>query len=185
MKPRFTLEGFAIVSADDRIADASGAIPKGLRNRADWIYFQTWLDKSAVTLLGRRSHDVAPNPKGRLRLILSRSLDGLERRPDGWWWNPAGMALDEALSRIAPQGGLIAVPGGQDVFDLIGPGGFDAFHLARAHACALPDGRGLFAACETGTTADSLLAAGGMAAGPVQWLDEAARVSLTVWKKPG
>ena len=35
------IHGLAIVSRDDRIADAAGAMPDSLRNEADWAYFQS------------------------------------------------------------------------------------------------------------------------------------------------
>ena len=58
----FRIEGHAIVSRDDRIADAGGAMPPGLRNDADWHNFQSALDEAAIVVLGRRSHVTAPNP---------------------------------------------------------------------------------------------------------------------------
>src|SRR5271169_3255695 len=40
------IHGYAIVSDDDRIADASGGMPTTLRNEADWAYFQAELDRA-------------------------------------------------------------------------------------------------------------------------------------------
>jgi hypothetical protein len=177
------LIGYAIVSADDRIADADGRFPEALRNDADWAHFQAGLDAAALTLLGRRSHEASPNVKGRRRLVMSRSSAGLEERADGWWWNPEVVTLGEALGSLLPDGGSVAVPGGRDVFDLVGAAGFSAFHLARATRVTLPGGRGLFAACESGTPAETVLAAGGLRAGPTRVLDEAAGVTLTVWQR--
>lgn len=179
------LEGYAIVSEDERIADAEGRFPDALRNQADWAYFQAALDRSDWTLLGRRSHEASPNNKRRRRLVMSRSMAGLEPRADGVWWNPADMTLEEVLVQVLPTGGIVAVPGGRDVFDHVGATRFDAFHLARAHGRHLPGGRGLFAGCERGATAADVLSAGGLIPGPQGWLDEASCVSLTVWRKPG
>ncbi len=137
---RHQLHAYAIVSADDRIADASGAFPDALRNQADWAYFQAGLDRAVLTLLGRRSHEAAPNAKGRSRLVMSRSVPDLVRVADAWWWNPAGIPLHEVLRTIVPDGGVVCVPGGQSAFDEIGPSGFTEFHLARAHPCRLPQG---------------------------------------------
>ena len=181
--PDYPLHGYAIVSDDDRITDAEGRFPEVLRNDADWDYFQAGLDRAALTLLGRRSHEASPNEKSRLRLVMSRSAQALERRPDAWWWNPAGLPLAEALRIVAPGGGAVAVPGGQEVFDHVGAARFSTFHLARAHGRRLPGGRGLFADCEKGVTADAVLASGGLTPGPMVWLDEPARVSLIVWTK--
>src|ERR687898_312775 len=81
--PQVEIHGYAIVSDNDCIADASGHTPEVLRNEADWAYFQAELNKSAVTVLGRLGHEANANPKGRLRLILSSSSLGLERRAPG------------------------------------------------------------------------------------------------------
>ena len=72
------IHGYAIVSDNDCIADASGHTPDVLRNDADWAYFQAELNKSAVTVLGRLGHEANPNPKGRLRMVLSSSSTGLK-----------------------------------------------------------------------------------------------------------
>ncbi|HEX2554943.1 MAG TPA: hypothetical protein VHL98_14685 [Microvirga sp.] len=181
---RVALHGFAIVSDDDRIADAEGRFPDALKNDADWAYFQAGLDAADLTLLGRRSHEASPNLRGRRRLIMSRSVAALDRREDGTWWNPAGMGLAEALAALLPEGGHVAVPGGQDVFDRVGAAGFATFHLARARGRLLPGGRGLFAACESGVPAETVLAEGGLRPEPAFWLDEGAQVSLAVWR-PG
>ena len=177
------LIGHAIVSADDRIADASGRIPEELHNEADWALFQAALDRAALTLIGRASHEATPNRKNRRRLIVSGGVRGLEDRADGLWLNPADLPLIVALYRILPDGGEVAVVGGQRVFDLVGAAGFDSFHLARARRVRLPDGRGLFAACERGVPAESILLAGGLVADGETLLDPEAEVTLTIWRR--
>lgn len=178
------LIGHAIVSADDRIADASGHIPEALHNEADWALFQAALDRAAMTLIGRASHEATPNRKRRRRLIVSGRVRGLEERDDGLWLNPADLPLVAALYRILPDGGEVAVVGGQRVFDLVGAAGFDAFHLARSRRVRLPKGRGLFAACERGVPAESILLAGGLMADEEMLLDPEAEVTLTIWRHP-
>ena len=174
----------AIVSDDDRIADADGHFPEALRNEADWQRFQAGLDAADLTLLGRLSHDAAPNVRRRLRLIVSRRGRGLARDGEGWWLNPADVRLSDVLAQILPDGGTIAVPGGQPVFDLVGAAGFDAFHLARRRGVRLPGGRGLFAAVERGVPAEAILSDGGLVPDPAEVLDHAAGVSLTRWRRP-
>lgn len=181
--PAYSLHGYVVASRDDRLADAAGRFPEALRNDADWAYFQAGLDRAHATLLGRRSHEASPNHRDRLRIVVSGCARGVERRADGIWWHPGLAPLEEALATAAPEGGEIAVPGGRAVFDLLGPARFGVFHLARAHGVTIPDGRGVFAACETGARAQDLLAAGGLVPGRTVWLDEPARVSLTVFTR--
>ena len=181
MNSRVELIGLAIVSVDDCIADARGAMPDGLRNEADWAHFQNELDRADLTLLGRIGHERHPNTKQRHRLIVSSAARGLELRPDGWWWDPATTSWDEVKDRLMPRGGRVAVPGGRRVFDLCLALGYAEFHLSRAERCLLPGGTKLFTACQT-TPAEELLSGAGLKAGPRSWLDEAAGVSFCVWR---
>ncbi len=144
--PRWTILGLAIVSQDDCIADAQGNMPEVLRNDADWALFQSELDQASLTVLGRLGHEAHGNAKQRRRMIVSSRSSGLEERADGLWWNPDLLDWPTALARAVPEGGLIAVPGGQAVFDLFLGIGFDRFHLTRAHGVEVPGGRPLFSA---------------------------------------
>jgi hypothetical protein len=177
------LIGHAIVSADDCIADATGRIPAALHNEEDWVLFQAALDQSALTLIGRTSHEMVPNQRRRRRLIVSSNAVGLERRTDGFWLNPVVIPLEEALNQLLPDGGDVAVVGGQGVFDLVGASRFAAFHLARARRLRLPGGRGLFRDCERGVPAASILSDGGLVAEAERIIDPDADVSMTVWSR--
>ena len=107
--PRWSVEGFAIVSDDDRIADADGRMPDALRNDADWRAFQAGLDRMDAVLLGRISHEVTPNRSGRLRIVVSAHAHGIERRDDGWWWSPPMVPVDDMLAHVLPDGGAIVL----------------------------------------------------------------------------
>ena len=179
---RIEIHGYAIVSDNDRIADASGRTPDVLRNDADWAYFQAELDRSAVLVLGRLGHEANPNPKGRLRMVLSSASTGLERRPDAWWWNPGAISWGRAIGTVLPEGGRVAVPGGRRVFDLFLGIGYDAFHLTRAEGAFIPGGVAVFSGCDAGRSAEALLSEKGLRPGPPQVLDPQGPVSLTVWR---
>lgn len=179
---KYLIHGHAIVSADDHIADATGVTPQSLRNDADWARFQAALDRAAVTVLGRLAHEANPNFKRRNRLVLSSSAHGIERRGSEWWWNPAEASVAAALAVAAPEGGIVAVPGGRRVFDLFLTIGYDEFHLSRAERLTIPDGIPLFSGVLVGKTAAEILAVHGLAAGKTEMLDPAAAVSLRVWR---
>ena len=181
MRP-IEIHGYAIVSDNDRIADASGRTPDVLRNDADWAYFQAELDRSAVLVLGRLGHEANPTPKGRLRMVLSSSSSGLERRSDGWWWNPDVIPWSEAIHIVLPEGGRVAVPGGRRVFDLFLEIGYDAFHLTRAEGAFIPDGVAVFSGCDAGRSAEAILSGKGLKLGARRVLDPQGPVSLTVWQ---
>jgi hypothetical protein len=179
----YRIHGHAIVSADDCIADAEGRIPPDLRNDADWERFQASLDRAAVTVLGRLSHQSNPNSKERKRIVVSGAAKGIERRADAWWWNPAEAPVLAALETAAPGGGIVAVPGGRGVFDLFLAIGFDEFHLARAARLRIGAGTPVFGECRSGIAADTVLIRAGLVAGAVEQLDPGAGVILTVFSR--
>jgi hypothetical protein len=175
------IHGYAIVSDNDRIADATGRTPDVLRNDADWAYFQAELNKSDLTVLGRLGHEANSNPKKRLRMVLSSSSSGLEKRNDGWWWNPGKLTWKEAISKVLPDGGKVAVPGGRQVFDLFLGIGYTAFHLTRVEGAFIPGGVAVFSECDAGKSSEEVLAAMGLRPSEKQVLDPESPVSLVVW----
>ena len=178
----FTIHGYAIVSADDRIAGADGRMPRELHSDEDWARFQAALTRAAVSVLGRLGHEQNANKLGRNRLVMSSAVAGLERRPGGLWWNPADVPVAEALRAAAPVGGLAVVVGGRRVFDYFLAAGFDEFHLTRLARVTIPGGVALFSGVDGGGSAEEILAARGLVAGPREWLDRDAEVTLAVWK---
>lgn len=180
--PHVEIHGYAIVSDNDCIADALGHTPEVVRNEADWAYFQAELNKSAATVLGRLGHEANANPRGRLRMILSTSSSGLERRTDGWWWDPGKLPWEEAIRIVLPEGGRVAVPGGRQVFDLFLRIGYDAFHLTRAEGTHVPDGVPVFSECRAGRSAETILSERGLRPGEPRVLDPAGRIALAIWQ---
>ena len=183
MSAAIEIHGYAIVTDDDRIADASGATPAALRNEADWLNFQRELDAADLIVLGRRGHEANPNVRGRRRLVVSNSARGLEKRGDETWWRPTEMVWSDLAADLLPTGGRVAVPGGQGVFDLFLAIGYDAFHLTRGHGVTAPGGRALFSACDQGISAEAVLACAGLNPKEMKVLDPAANIALTVWRK--
>lgn len=181
MQGRHAIHGHAIVSADDFVAAADGITPPALRNDADWSRFQAALNAAAVTVLGRLGHEANPNAKRRNRLVVSSSAHGVERRAGAWWWNPASASLEEALAKVAPGGGVVAVTGGTRVFDLFLELGYDEFHLARARRVRLGNGIPVFSECKAGVHADEMLHRHGLRMRFTEMLDPAAEVALTLW----
>ncbi len=185
MAHTWDIHGFAIVSTDDRIADKSGLLPERLNNEADWAYFQSELDKAALCVLGRRSHEAAGNARRRRRVVASSQVHGLEERLDAWWWNPGDLSIGEMLGELADAGDRIAVPGGRKIFDLFRAYGFDCFHLTRNDAVRLPGGVPLFSDVLIGLSAELCLEAGGLSPGPTEVMNSDGKVTLTVWRRPG
>jgi hypothetical protein len=177
------ITGYAIVSDDDKIAGADGLTPASLRNEKDWELYQRAQELANLVVFARRSHELEPNIHKSLRLVVSREADGLERRPDGWWWDPRRTTWEEVAARVLPTGGVIAVGGGQVVFDLFLTIGFSGFHLSRALGVKLPGGRFVFSACDAGVPATTVLEQRGLGLSKTIPLDPARRVEMTIWRR--
>jgi dihydrofolate reductase len=180
----YAIHGYAIVSADDRIAGPDGRMPTALHNDADWALFQAALRRAAVTVLGRLGHEQNANRLGRNRLVVSSSVRDLERRADGTWWNPATATAAAALAAAAPGSGMVVVVGGRRVFDLFLEVGYDEFHLTRMAGVVIPGGIPVFSGVDGGRPAEEILAARGLIPGRRECLDEDADVTLVVWTPP-
>jgi len=183
MAGNLDITGYAILSDDDKIAGADGLTPASLRNEKDWELYQRAQEIANLVVFARRSHELEPNVHRSLRLVVSREAGGLEERADGWWWDPRRMTWEEVTARILPTGGVVAVGGGQVVFDLFLTIGFDGFHLSRASGVKLPGGRSVFSACDAGATAASVLEGRGLRPTKTMPLDRERGVEMTIWRR--
>jgi dihydrofolate reductase len=179
------IEGYVIVSADGMLADAKGEMPDSLRNDADQRFFQDALDRAAVIVHGRHSHEGGPRAARRKRLVLTRQVAALAPDPDypqAVLWNPLGASLDQALERLGVDDGIVAVIGGPEVFSLFLPL-YDAFHLSRASKVNVPGGLAVFTEAGPNATAEDVLARHGLQPGPRRDLDANAGVSVVTWER--
>jgi len=177
------IHGYAIVSDDDMIADATGQVPASLRNPLDWEQYQAAQARSALVVFARVSHENEPNTRGDARLVVSRTAKGLEKRADAWWWSPTAVPWLEVAAKLLPDGGEVAACGGQGVFDVFLGVGYDVFHLARARGVKLPGGRKVFSACAAGATAEAALEARGLRHAERIELDPVQGVEMNIWRK--
>lgn len=179
------VEGYAIVSADGMIADAAGKMPDTLRNPADQSFLQAELDRAAMVVHGRHSHEGGPRAARRKRLIVTHGIAALApdpSHPNTLLWNPAGATLEAAIKALGAGDGAIAIIGGTQVFGLFLPR-YDAFHLTRAENARIPGGRPVFPEVGPNATAEDVLAGHGLKAGPRRAIDAGAGITLTTWQR--
>jgi dihydrofolate reductase len=177
--------GYAIVSEDGMLADASGAIPPPLIVKADQDFVMRGLDEAAALIHGRNSAE-QPTAPTRRRLIATRkikALAGIPGEPNALHWNPQGASVEEALQQLGVASGEIAIIGGTDVFGLFLPR-YDDFHLTRAGKVELPGGRPVFPGVPE-RTPEALLAKAGLKPDKPQMLDAARDVSVATWRRAG
>lgn len=174
------VEGHAIVSADGMISGADGEMPSSLRNEADWRLFQAALDRAALVVIGRAGHQRHPN-RGRRRLVMTRQVSSLTSDPDdplATLWNPAGISIEAALTRIGVTQGVLAVTGGTSGFDLFLPA-YDQFALSEIPHLLIPNGR----PCFSEGLPEKVLRTASMRPTEKTVIDKDAGVTLTIWKR--
>jgi len=178
------IEGYAIVSADGMLADAAGVMPDSLKLPADQRFFEAGLDRADVMVHGRHSSEQQRNSPRRLRLVMTRDVDGISLDPSNplaRLWNPAGAPLEQAVEALGAPDAVVAVIGGTDVFELF-LDRYDAFHLTRGPAVRLPGGRPVFSSVPR-LTPEEVLAEHGLLAAERQVLDAAANLVVTHWRR--
>jgi dihydrofolate reductase len=186
MSQHVRIEGYAIVSADGMLADFNRKMPDGFKIEADARFFKQGLDRAALVVHGRNSHEQQASSDRRRRLIVTRRVTALDAHPSiplAQLWNPAGASFADACRAIGVAEGMAAVIGGAEVFRLFLEIGFDAFHLSRAGKVRLPGGRPVFPEVPA-LTPEQVLASHGLRPGPVQVLDAEAEAMLVTWEPP-
>jgi len=184
MSGAFRYAGYAIVSADGMIANADQRMPAALANPADQRFFTEALDRAAVLAHGRHSHEGQPNSPRRRRVIVTRRVAAIgadSETPHAVLWNPVGASFAAACEPLGVAGGVAAILGGPGVYALFLALGYDEFHLSRMAGLTLPGGLPLFGSGEL--PIDEALDAAGLSPGEPRWLDRAAGVTLTTWRK--
>jgi dihydrofolate reductase len=179
------IEGYAIVSADDMIADGNGVMPDNLHNNADQRFLQAELDRATVVVHGRHSYEGGPRGAARKRIIVTRRITATApdaTYPNALLWNPAGAPLEAALTALGATDGSVAVIGGTDVFGLFLPL-YTAFYLTRAARARIPGGRPVFPQVGANATAETVLAREGLRAMERRDIDPAAGITLTTWAR--
>src|SRR5580693_2963398 len=165
------------------LADAKGEMPDSIRNEADQRFFQDALDRAAVLVHGRHSHEGGPRAARRKRLVLTRQVAATApdpTQPHALLWNPLGASLEEAIDELGAGDGTVAVIGGTDVFSMFLPR-YDAFHLSRAAHARIPGGHPVFTEVGPTATPEDVLMRHGLKPGPRRDLDAAAGVSVVTW----
>jgi len=182
--PPLRIEGYVIVSADGRLANAANLMPDELKFQGDKTFFSAALDRADLIVHGRNSHEDQPNSPKRPRIILTRNVEAIApdpSNPKATLWNPAGVSFEAACDRAEIRSGTVAIIGGPGVFGMF----MDRYHifwLSLAPRVRLPDGE----PCFPGVPARSpqeILAAHGLKPGEAQMLDPAEDVSVTPWRR--
>src|SRR5215470_15976408 len=182
--PALRFEGYVIVSSDGMLADAQNVMPDQLKFEGDKRFFTAALDRAALIVHGRHSHEDQPNSPRRKRVILTRKVVSLApdpSNPNGLLWNPAGAPFDAACARAGVTSGSVAIIGGPVVFDMF-MDRYDTFWLSVAPKVQLPGGEPCFPGVPM-RTPEQILSAHGLKPGKAEMLDPEDGVSVTPWRR--
>jgi hypothetical protein len=182
--PALRIEGYVIVSADGKLANARNVMPDELKFEGDKRFFTAALDRADLILHGRNSHEDQPDSPRRKRLVLTRKIAATApdpSNPNAILWNPAGSSFEAACAEAGVSAGTVAVIGGPAVFDMF-MDRYDVFWLSQAPRVRLPDGEPCFPGVPE-RSPQQVLASHGLRAGPSQMLDPAGDVTVTSWRR--
>lgn len=180
----YQIEGYAIVSEDGMLADATRVMPDSLKYDADYAFFEAALDAVDLVVHGRHSQEQQPRAGQRHRLILTQRISGIAphpSNPNAMQWNPLGASFEDAVAAVGIPVRRIGVIGGTDVFALF-LDRFDAFHLTHAPNVWLPGGRPVFPDVPHRRPED-ILANHNMRADPSRMLDATHNLSVVTWRR--
>src|SRR5579859_1583972 len=178
------IDGYAIISEDGMLADATRVMPDSLKFEADYAFFESALDGVDLVVHGRHSQEQQPRARMRRRLILTQRIPDLAphpSNPNALQWNPLGASFDDAVTAIGVPVRRVGVIGGTDVFALF-LDRFNAFHLTRAPGVWLPGGRPVFPDVPRRRPED-VLVNHGMSADPPRMLDAERNLSMVTWRR--
>jgi dihydrofolate reductase len=182
--PALRIEGYVIVSADGMLANAQNLMPDALKFEGDKRFFTAALDRAALIVHGRHSHEDQPNSPTRKRVILTRKVDAVEpdpSTPNALLWNPARTSFEVVCKRAGVTAGTVAIIGGPAVFEMF-MDRYDTFWLSEAPNVKLPGGEPCFPGVGP-RTPQQILATHGLKAGKPEMLDPADGVSVTPWRR--
>jgi len=178
------VEGYAVISEDGMIADASGMLPPQLVADADQRFFEQGLNGVDAVVHGRHSGEHHPNSSMRYRVIVSRSIAAVAPDPANTravLWNPVGATFEDAVAALNVPIRSAAILGGTDVFGRF-LDRYAVFFLSRIAGVRLPGGRPVFPHIPD-KTPEAVLAAHGLHDKGSELTDPRARLIISRWER--
>jgi dihydrofolate reductase len=182
--PALRFEGYVIVSANGRLANADNVMPNELKFEADKKFFSAALDRADLIVHGRNSYEDQPNSPKRKRIILTRKVRATApdpTNPKAMLWNPAGASFETASAEAGVASGAVAIIGGPSVFDMF-MDRYDTFWLSQAPRVTLPGGEPCFSGIPA-RSPQQILASHGLKPGVPMLLEPDQDVTVTPWRR--
>jgi hypothetical protein len=164
MNDGLIIEGYAIVSRNGMLAGADGLMPNSLKFESDQQFLDSEMDRAALLVHGKKSHEGQDNSNKRKRLLLTRAGGAFTTTPIGpntWLWSPEAMKFSDVCKALGIETGMVAILGGTAAYDMFLPA-YSRFHLARAGQVDLPGGVPVFSAVREGNPPEAVLEKAGL-----------------------
>ncbi len=164
MNDGLIIEGYAIVSRDGMLAGADGLMPNSLKFPQDQHFLDAEMDRAALLVHGKKSHEGQDNSHKRKRLLLTRAggpFTTTPVAPNTWLWSPQAAKFSDVCKALSLEAGLVAILGGTAAYDMFLPA-YSRFHLARAGQIDLPGGVPVFGAVREGNPPEAVLEKAGL-----------------------
>jgi dihydrofolate reductase len=179
--------GLAVVSSDGFIARNSAELPSSWASGDDFAYLQQQLALGGACVMGRLTHELNPNVRGRQRVVCTRAVDSPKLVDQHTLMlNPEKMAPEELVRISSEHGGLprVFVLGGTRIYDLfLQHVGFDRFDLSVESGVRLGAGLPLFTRSGGGDIELALQKSGLVESGHVLLNDRGLRVETFTNKR--
>lgn len=165
--------GLAVVSADFFLAQHKNHLASEWASAEDFRHLQKVLDKAHGCVMGRVTHDLHPNIKGRRRIVLTRSITAeCITNHHTLFINPLTHDKTDFLEKIGNHSGgdRLCILGGADIYRFwLENHGYTCFDLTIEHNITFGAGIPLFP-CQVGHRTDprDVLGASGMSCGSVR-----------------
>ena len=169
-----SIEGYAIISRNGMLAGADRLMPNSLKFDADQQFLDEEMDRAALLIHGKKSHETQGNSHNRKRLLLTRAGAAFTTTPiapNTWAWSPTRTPLAHVCKTLDVTSGVVAILGGTAAYDLFLPL-YAKFHLAMAIRVDLPGGVPVFGAVKEGHPAAAVLQEAGMKLADQSYLNE-------------
>jgi hypothetical protein len=178
------IEGYAVISDDGMIADASGTIPPALIADADQRFFERGLDATDVLVHGRYSEEHQSNSPSRRRIKVTHGVAAISpdpANPRAILWNPISTPFEDAVAALNVPCHSAAILGGTEVFGIF-LNRFDVFFLSRIAGVRLPGGRPIFRQVPF-ETPERILTMHGLRDTGYELTDSTARLTISRWSR--
>lgn len=140
--------GVAVVSADGFIGNSPSHSTKDWASKEDWEFLQSHLNQGGLCVMGRTTHELYPNTKGRDRLVFTSTANTIQSIENNTYLcNASAIGAEEVVKHLSSLSSNknVFVLGGSKIYQyFLNYIGFDQFDLSIEQNITMNRGVPLF-----------------------------------------